>query len=465
MNWALEHILDAAAVGVLAWMVSLTLRRAPASARYGVWLVALAKFTLPSGLLVLAAGWIESLLPGKAVMPAGPVAPILLRIRSGADFPPIHAASHLGILLFVIWLAGVVWVAAATIIGHRGMQRRLEKGGQPAPEWLRARIPEHVRLLITREPIEPVQWGIRRPRIALPEEMLARLTPEELDSVLSHELAHVTRRDNAAQLFEAILAALFWFHPALWWIERRVQEERERACDEAVIGAGGNPRAYASAILKICGFSLGRPVAGFAGVTGGHLKRRMEGILSGRIDPERRCHRACIASLAAVIIGVPLAIGLVTSVPASAQNGARSNVRVRVLGPDQKTAASPSPRMRAIVEALKKQPVSGVVGGVPGGVVGGVPGGVAGGVIGGVVGSTSELGSATQKEHERRIELADRKFAEGDTPGSETDRGRVYVMLGPPDEIDSHPADKFEEWRYRSIDGGQGLEITFTLHR
>ncbi|HXF27967.1 MAG TPA: M56 family metallopeptidase, partial [Bryobacteraceae bacterium] len=254
MNWILEHILDAATVGVLAWLASLPLKRAPASARYGVWMIALVKFALPSGLLVLAAGWAGSLLPGKAVMAAAPIAPVLSRIRSGADFPPIEAASHAWLLLLAVWLAGAVWVAAATIIGHRRMRRRLERNSKRAPEWLRARMPEHVRLLVTREPVEPVQWGIRRPSIALPEEMLERLTPQEVDSVLQHELAHVKRRDNAAQVFEAMLAALFWFHPALWWIERRVQEERERACDEAVIGAGGDAEAYASAILKICKF-------------------------------------------------------------------------------------------------------------------------------------------------------------------------------------------------------------------
>src|SRR6185312_9804926 len=113
-----------------------------------VWMIALAKFALPSGLLVLAAGWAGSLLPGKAVMASGPIAPMLSRIRSGADLPPIQASSHLGTLLFVIWLAGAIWVAAATIIGHRRMRRRLESSGQAVPEWLRARMPEHVRLLI-----------------------------------------------------------------------------------------------------------------------------------------------------------------------------------------------------------------------------------------------------------------------------------------------------------------------------
>ena len=465
MNWALEHILDTAAVGVLAWMVSLALKRAPATARYGVWLVALAKFALPSGLLVFAAGWLGSLLPQTAVMPGGPIAPMLSRIRSGADLPTIQAASRVWILLLALWLVGALWVAAATMIGHRRMRRRLERTGKPAPDWLRARVPAHVRLLVTCEPVEPVQWGIRRPSIALPEEMLARLSPEEVDSVLAHELAHVQRNDNAAQVFEAVLAALFWFHPALWWIERRVQEERERACDEAVIEAGGNAEAYASAILKICKFSLGRPAAGFAGVTGGHLKKRMEGIMFRTLNPERRGRRIYAAFLAAVIVGVPLAVGLIASEPASARNGAGNGIRAQVLGPDLKPAAHPSPRMKAIVASLEKHPPSSPAGAV-GGVIGGVPGGVSGGVIGGVAGSapsSPELVSPSEKEHNRRIEFANRKFAENGTPGSETERGRVYVMLGPPDEIDSHPADKWASWRYRNIDGGQGLEITFTL--
>ena len=83
-------------------------------------------------------------------------------------------------------------------------------------------------------------------------------------------------------------------------------------------------------------------------------------------------------------------------------------------------------------------PSGGVNGGVPGGVAGGVPGGVSGGVR-----------ADDAQEHERRIRYADEWFSTGGVRGSETDRGRIYVVHGPPDEIESHPQGPREEWLWR----------------
>jgi len=80
--------------------------------------------------------------------------------------------------------------------------------------------------------------------------------------------------------------------------------------------------------------------------------------------------------------------------------------------------------------------------GVGGGVPGGVPGGVEGGVPGGVR-------TNNEQERERRIRYADERFERNGVRGSETDRGRIYIVHGPPDEIESHPSEQREEWLWR----------------
>ncbi len=72
----------------------------------------------------------------------------------------------------------------------------------------------------------------------------------QLKSILAREACHVRRRDNLTAAMHMIAEALFWFHPAVWWIEHHLIEERELACDEAVLRLGNEARVYAESILK-----------------------------------------------------------------------------------------------------------------------------------------------------------------------------------------------------------------------
>ena len=69
------------------------------------------------------------------------------------------------------------------------------------------------------------------------------------------------------------------------------------------------------------------------------------------------------------------------------------------------------------------------------------------------------------RKHYRRIRYANERFGH-DIPGRQTDRGRAYIVLGPPDEIDAHPADGWQSWRYQKLDGtADRLELTFATPR
>jgi hypothetical protein len=79
-----------------------------------------------------------------------------------------------------------------------------------------------------------------------------------------------------------VVEALFWFHPLVWWIGSRLVEERERACDQAVVQAGSEAQVYAEGILNVCKFYVESPLACASGVTGSELKQRIVWIMSGQ---------------------------------------------------------------------------------------------------------------------------------------------------------------------------------------
>ena len=111
-----------------------------------------------------------------------------------------------------------------------------------------------IRLLVSSELIEPGVFGIFHPVLLWPAQLSDRLEDAHLDAVLSHEVAHVYRRDNLTALIHMAVEAIFWFHPLVWWIERKMVEERERACDEAVLQSGKRAEIYADSLLKVSRF-------------------------------------------------------------------------------------------------------------------------------------------------------------------------------------------------------------------
>jgi Zn-dependent protease with chaperone function len=104
----------------------------------------------------------------------------------------------------------------------------------------------------------PVAIGFFRPMIVLPTWTIEELSPAELDAIVLHELAHLGRHDHWTNLAQKILQALFFFHPAVWWIERQISLEREMACDDAVLEQVSNPRAYAECLVTVAEKSLVR---------------------------------------------------------------------------------------------------------------------------------------------------------------------------------------------------------------
>jgi beta-lactamase regulating signal transducer with metallopeptidase domain len=85
------------------------------------------------------------------------------------------------------------------------------------------------------------------------------LEEAELESVLAHEVAHVGRRDNLVAALAHAIVSVFWFHPLVWWIERRMLAERETACDEFVLARGMRAEDYVAGISKVCCIAFAGP--------------------------------------------------------------------------------------------------------------------------------------------------------------------------------------------------------------
>jgi hypothetical protein len=118
---------------------------------------------------------------------------------------------------------------------------------------------------------------------------------------------------------------VFWFHPGLWWLERRLSAERELACDEAVIDTGADGEAYLSGILKLCQFGVRQLQAGICGVAGSTLRRRMERIMSYKPGgSQNRAAVVFILTMAALVVVLPFVLGFSTAPLAHAQAGSDS---------------------------------------------------------------------------------------------------------------------------------------------
>jgi TonB family protein len=115
---------------------------------------------------------------------------------------------------------------------------------------------------------------------------------------------------------------LFWFHPLVWWLGARQLAERERACDESVIGSGAVPADYADAILKVCECSIDSAAVGRAGIAGSVLGRRMEAIMSARVPKSPGLFvKAGLAILAVALLVGPLSVGAIGANGVQASSG------------------------------------------------------------------------------------------------------------------------------------------------
>ncbi len=164
-----------------------------------------------------------------------------------------------------------------------------------------------VRLVASRHVSVPVTWGVWRPIVLLPTAAL-RWPANRLQAVLRHELAHVGAHDAAMRLASRIACALFWFHPGVWWLARRLEADAEEASDDRVLLSGIRVSDYAEWLGASAPGAHDHAQAAMALVHPGNLRARLAAVTDTRRHVAVPGRRAvlCTVALTAAIVG-PLA--------------------------------------------------------------------------------------------------------------------------------------------------------------
>jgi bla regulator protein BlaR1 len=314
-----NHLWQSTLFAIVAALLTLAFRKNQAKVRYWLWLGASVKFFIPFSLLIAVGShfeWAQWRGPmacavfGCAGHGPAPLVTIeqISEPFSQAETPTRSMAAPidwLPVAILAVWVCGFL---AIVLIRLRAWLRIRDAVRASTP----VAIPAAVEVRLSQGLIEPGVVGLFHPILLLPEGIVERLTPSQLEAVLAHELCHIRRRDNLWALLHMMVEALFWFHPLVWWIGARLVEERERACDEEVLSLGNQASVYADAILHVCKLYLESPLACVSGVAGSDVRRRIEAIMSNRgVQGLNRAKKFLLVAAGMAAVLSPVMIGLV----------------------------------------------------------------------------------------------------------------------------------------------------------
>jgi beta-lactamase regulating signal transducer with metallopeptidase domain len=227
------------------------------------------------------------------------------------QLPPLvlpRAPWWLGATVASIWATWATLSLGQAAAGFVRLRRAL-RNGVPLPidrenrlrHWPAIRrTGRRVRLIASSDVHVAAVLGPGAPTIAVAPDALDALDDEALDHVLLHEWAHVQRYDDVTRLCQVVVRAVAGLHPAIWWIGRRMDIEREVACDDGVVQITGGAKRYAACLTQVAAAASGRQTVIFAPGALGHsqLRERVSRLLDGRRNASTT---RSTASLAAII--------------------------------------------------------------------------------------------------------------------------------------------------------------------
>ncbi len=327
LGWALLHFLWQGLVVVVGFALAmLGLRGASANVRYVAGCVALVVLLIlpvatvawlsrePAGVAVVlsvpegtGAHEAEAMASG-ALRPAGLSTRNPFRTLASEEAPEVAIESpavRIGYGLqralpwiVLVWALGVFGFSARLAGGWWSLKRLVRRDAHPLPDpWpdrfhrLRKRMGfgPAVRLLQSGRARVPCAVGWWRPVVLLPVSLITNLSPSQLEAILLHELAHIRRRDYLVNLLQCAAETLLFYHPAVWWISRRVRTEREHCCDDLVVGVSGDAPAYARALADVASLCAGesgsQPIAAPAATEGRLVTRIRRILVPGAAEP------------------------------------------------------------------------------------------------------------------------------------------------------------------------------------
>ena len=358
LGTALLHFLwQGALLGLLAVLALALLRNARPQARYAVACAALsASLVLP----VLTVMWL------LATPTGAPVDSLPLVVGAHADAATtsglqgtlaMQATTSLPWIV-MLWASGVATLLLR-MAGGLWWVRRLQRQAWPedAPHWqaradVLARklgLPRSVRVRLF-DGDAPLAIGWWRPMVLLPAALIARMPAGLLEALLAHELAHIRRHDYLVNLLQAVVEALLFYHPVVWWLSRRIRHERELIADDLAAEALGDRRSLALALSELdrmLGATAAGPIPRFAHAAhGGQLMSRIQHLLRPRQHP-------LAIGLSLPLLGLALAgVAMYAHAQSSTPDAATSEYAIAPPAPP----AAPAAPSRVIAAGRTKTP-------------------------------------------------------------------------------------------------------------
>ena len=321
------------AVFVGLWVTLYWLRRSAAPARYLVSCLALAILAL--------APLVTTLVVYRPVVSGGATGVSSFSFASKAQAGrPTTQGLDWRRWVVPVWAFGVLVLSMRMVWGFAEVSKLRRRGQAADPAVLavvanlsaRMGISKRVQVLRSSWSGGPSLVGWLRPVILLPAWAVMGLTPQQLEAVLAHELAHVRRHDYLVNWMQMLVETLLFYHPAVWWVSARIRHERELCCDDRAVSACEGPLCYARALTTLEKLRATTPALA-VGSTGGSLFFRIQRIVgAGQIpqQPSRASGMAALSlALACLVLSVHWARGQGQSPSPAADYLAQGDVLLR----------------------------------------------------------------------------------------------------------------------------------------
>lgn len=284
----LHFLWQGALIGLLAAVLLRFARNARPALRYAMACAALALCVLILGaqfLFTLANEPSWTLLSSEAARQSGPVFYQISQSQWQALTAPVQP--YLPSVL-VLWLAGVLALSLRLVLGMAWVHRTRYSALPSQDAGMQAMVNRLAGLLQLRCTVElrvcdristPMAMGILKPVVLLPAALLTRLSPELLEALLAHELAHVKRHDYAVNLLQRVVETVLFYHPVVWWLSRVIRNEREHIADDLAAEALGSKRRIALALSALSDWQPRQPLLATA-AHGGQLMNRIRHLIA-----------------------------------------------------------------------------------------------------------------------------------------------------------------------------------------
>ena len=211
-----------------------------------------------------------------------------------------------------MWMLGVT-LLSLRLVGGSLEVRALRRSGRCADDSLRERLAHLAMRMGIRRPVQlvvsaradgPSAIGWLRPLILLPPATAMGLTTAQLNAVLAHELAHIRRHDYLVNIVQMAAETLLFYHPAVWWVSKRLRVERELCCDDEAVRVCGDATAYARALVTMA--RKQSPEMAMS-ASGGSLRDRVRRLLGVGGHEPRRSGAFGIVAIAVALVSIAFA--------------------------------------------------------------------------------------------------------------------------------------------------------------